>query len=66
MKLFVLRHKPDIQNLLLLVTVVYFSNIFHIFQTFSTLVISTFYAFSTVFSISFIMFISTHMANFLI
>ena len=50
----------------LAVTVVYFSNIFHVFRTFSTLVISTFYAFSTMFSTFFIMIMSTHMANFLI
>ena len=43
-----------------------FPNIFRIFRTFSTLVISTFYAFPAMFSTSFIMFIPTHMANLLI
>ena len=40
-----------------------FPNIFRIFWTFSTLVISTFYAFSAMFSTSFNMFISIYMAN---
>ena len=44
-----------------------FPNIFRIFRTFSTLVISTFYAFPAMFSTSFIIrFIPTYMANFLI
>ena len=42
-----------------------FPNIFRIFRTFSTLIISAFYAFPSMFSTSFIMFIPTHMANFL-
>ena len=49
-----------------IVTGYIFHNIFRIFRTFSTLVISTFHAFSATFSTSFIMFISTYMANFFI
>ena len=40
--------------------------IFRIFRTFSTLFIFTLYAFPAMFSTPFIMFILTHMANFLI